>query len=207
MRKITNTEDEMKNTDKALGFLGMGLIVGGSNAIEMQEGEGQRELVKSAQLPTRGLNDPALSMITVVGPTEGDPLFSDVVLPAGWRKQATSHAMWSDLLDEKGWKRAAIFYKAAFYDRSAHIMACQRYGWGKDYDYTAASRFRVKDNATGEVLFVTAETPDPFPQNGTISREESFKRSDAEKPLEDEARTWIDTHFPQWRDAAAYWSD
>ena len=29
--------------------------------------------------------------------------------------------MWSDLLDDKGVKRGSIFYKAAFYDRSAFL--------------------------------------------------------------------------------------
>ena len=59
--------------------------------------------------------------IQVVGPSKGDDLFTDVKLPQGWRIQPTNHSMWSDLLDEAGVKRAAIFYKAAFYDRSAFI--------------------------------------------------------------------------------------
>jgi hypothetical protein len=42
-------------------------------------------------------------------------------LPAGWKKVATEHSMWSDLLDDQGRKRAAIFFKAAFYDYSAFI--------------------------------------------------------------------------------------
>ena len=48
-----------------------------------------------------------------------DDLFCRVTLPQGWRKQATDHSMWTDILDETGTRRVAVFYKAAFYDRSA----------------------------------------------------------------------------------------
>lgn len=204
MKKITNTERGMNGQTEAIAFLGIAMALGGSNAIELQEASGQRELAASAQLPTKGLNDPAFAMIKVHGQTEGDPLFSDVTLPDGWRKQRTDHSMWSDLLDEKGRKRAGIFYKAAFYDRGAHISPNRRYYSAKDYDYKTASRFIVKDNATGDVLFVSAESPDPFPQE-TISREESFRRSDLEGPNKAAALDWINEHFPNWNDASAYW--
>lgn len=51
-----------------------------------------------------------------------DDLFYEVVLPEGW--QVKSHgdsAYWSDLVDEHGDRVGSIFYKAAFYDRSAFI--------------------------------------------------------------------------------------
>ena len=55
-----------------------------------------------------------------------------VKLPAGWKKQATDHSMWSKLLDESGAVVASIFYKAAFYDRIAEMNCapyCRRYAW------------------------------------------------------------------------------
>ena len=42
-------------------------------------------------------------------------------LPPGWSRQGSDHAMWAHLLDEHGRQRVGIFYKAAFYDRSAHM--------------------------------------------------------------------------------------
>ena len=42
-------------------------------------------------------------------------------MPNGWKKQATDHSMWSELIDDKGKVRATIFYKAAFYDQRAFL--------------------------------------------------------------------------------------
>lgn len=98
-------------------------VLGGNpGAIERQEAQGQQELAASSQLPREGLGEAHTKEfgIKVLG-TSQDPLFEDVRLPEGWKIQPTSHSMWSDLLDASGVKRAAIFYKAAFYDRNATI--------------------------------------------------------------------------------------
>jgi hypothetical protein len=49
---------------------------------------------------------------------------SDAYPPAPWvrgKKVYSDHDMWSYIEDERGIKRVAIFYKAAFYDRSAYM--------------------------------------------------------------------------------------
>jgi hypothetical protein len=51
----------------------------------------------------------------------GDPLFCDATIPDGWTKKATEHAMWSSIVDTRGIEMVSVFYKAAFYDRSAHM--------------------------------------------------------------------------------------
>lgn len=92
--------------------------------IEASEAHGQRELAASSQLPTQGLSELATKFgIEIVGPSQGDGLFTDVRLPAGWQVKPTEHSMWSDLIDDTGTKRASIFYKAAFYDRDAFIRS------------------------------------------------------------------------------------
>ena len=98
-------------------------ILGGNpSAIEAQESEGQRQLAASSQLPIEGLAEIAAELnIQIVKPSTGDPLFTDVILPKGWKVQPTDHSMWSELLDETGATRAVVFYKAAFYDRRAFI--------------------------------------------------------------------------------------
>lgn len=101
------------------------LLGGNPRAIEAQEARGQRELVESTVLPTecRPADKAALEAAGVKfgDPLPGDPIFCNAELPEGWKKEGSDHAMWSYLVDETGTQRAAIFYKAAFYDRSAFI--------------------------------------------------------------------------------------
>lgn len=91
--------------------------------IEAQESRGQRELTsQSSQLPTDGLQEVAAKLgIEILGPVEGDRIFCEASLPEGMKIVATDHSMWSNLVDKDGNIVAGIFYKAAFYDRSAHI--------------------------------------------------------------------------------------
>jgi hypothetical protein len=106
-----------------------------SRYITDMEAQGQRELVASDRLPTDlGLmtrNDPeayqaARQEYEALGfqfgdPDPDDPLFMPAKLPDGWRREGSDHAMWSYLLDQRGLRRVAVFYKAAFYDRKAHM--------------------------------------------------------------------------------------
>lgn len=118
------------------GDLLCGLIADGAGHIERMEAHGQRELCASSQLPRERSEETtkALTAWGVVFHGNGeDDLFERVTLPSGWSKQSTDHAMWSNLVDDKGRKRAAIFYKAAFYDRSAHMGVEWRYACGTDY--------------------------------------------------------------------------
>ncbi len=114
---ITNTTRKENHFEWCIG--------GNPRAIEDQEARGQQQLVESPQLPTdcRGDIRKALEAAGVLfgPPMEDDPIFCRATLPAGWKKRATEHSMWSELVDQDGEVRAAIFYKAAFYDRSAFM--------------------------------------------------------------------------------------
>lgn len=112
---ITNT----KNNPRYDWVLG-----GNPAAIESQEARGQMELIDSEQLPVKveGDRKKLEDKGVVFGkPTPGDEIFCSAKLPVGWKKRPTDHSMWSELVDEKGAVCAKIFYKAAFYDRSAFI--------------------------------------------------------------------------------------
>lgn len=119
MSKITNTaaSDPIEKFLVALDPNGRG--------IEDQEARGQRELVSSTQLPTEVLyaTDADLEALgfSFGPPDPSDPMFRDATLPVGWTKQGSAHAMWSYIVDERGLERVSVFYKAAFYDRSAHM--------------------------------------------------------------------------------------
>jgi hypothetical protein len=94
-----------------------------SGAIEAQERRGQQDLVRSELLPSdlRGTEAAFEELGFILGDVQADdPLFRQVTLPAGWAREASDHAMWSYIIDPLGRRRVSIFYKAVYYDRSAH---------------------------------------------------------------------------------------
>lgn len=177
-----------------------------SGVIVASEARGQRELVEASQFPAdmRGERAVFEAMgVEFLGPTEGDPIFLDCRLPAGWMKVATNHAMWSDLMDAKGRKRAEIFYKAAFYDRRAHARPCRRFdvsvrGFA---DYTRWIGY-VLDTCSppGEtegrrVVFASAEMVDP---------KDTWQ---GEAMAGEAVRAWLAEHLPGYKDPLAHWDD
>lgn len=84
------------------------------------ESDGQRQLVHSDQMPADAPWEDLEALGFVKGaPVRGDDLFVTCTLPDGWSREGTGHAMWSNVLDERGVTRVNVFYKAAFYDRRA----------------------------------------------------------------------------------------
>lgn len=108
--------------DPALHLLGS-LSDRPAGYIEDMEAAGQQQLVNSDLLPVEA--NPADDTAWIaLGFTLGevvadDPLFRHAILPNGWSRKADGHAMWSNIVDERGIERVSIFYKAAFYDRRA----------------------------------------------------------------------------------------
>lgn len=93
------------------------------NEIIEQEKRGQRKQVNSSTLPQemRG-GRAAYEALGVTFGADVDDIFIEAILPDGWTKRATDHQMWSEVVDETGKVRIKVFYKAAFYDRSAHMF-------------------------------------------------------------------------------------
>jgi hypothetical protein len=112
---IENTSER----DPMLHLLGV-MSEGTSGYITGMEAAGQRQLLASSQLPKDGPWDE----LTALGFVKGEPvddLFVNATLPEGWKREGSDHAMWSYLLDQRGIRMVAIFYKAAFYDRRAFM--------------------------------------------------------------------------------------
>ena len=133
---ITNTTSKYKQPEiSSLHYLT--LLDMTPETIYAQEKLGQQELVRSSQLPSNsGRNVNVIEQyekmgIKVIGESIKDDLFLDVELPQGWSIKDTDHSMHSKLLDDKGRERAGIFYKAAFYDRTADITFYQRIRLGQ----------------------------------------------------------------------------
>lgn len=132
MSNIDNTTARMKDPADQLGFLAESMVTGSASVpIERMERDGQRQLVNSDRLPSR-INAPGRPQaearaefealgFTFGDPDPDDPMFMSATLPEGWKREGSDHAMWSYLLDTAGRQRVGIFYKAAFYDRSAHM--------------------------------------------------------------------------------------
>jgi hypothetical protein len=123
---IDNTTERLRGTKTADAIL-IDARHGGSwgpNSIEQMERDGQQQLVSSDRLPVdTHRTDAEFEALgfTFGDPDPGDPIFRPATLPEGWRREGSDHAMWSHLVDGLGRKRAGVFYKAAFYDRSAHM--------------------------------------------------------------------------------------
>ncbi len=168
-------------------------------AVRSQEADGQRSFVGSDTLPTDMRGDARAVLeaagVEFLGTVEDDPMFQYVELPEGWEKVGTDHSMWSELVDEKGRKRASIFYKAAFYDRSAHIGVNRRYGFRLDYDRLENDGVAVVNiTDCGEVIHTTE--PIQFDED---------TRYEAQDEAREKAKSWLDEHYPLWEEASMYW--
>ena len=200
MRKPINTQKEAKENPGL--FLLEASFLGSSNTIRNQESQGQRSFVNSDTLPEMLETTKAVLErfgVKVLGPVEGDPLFLYVELPEGWKKVPTEHSMWSHLVDDKGRKRAAIFYKAAFYDRSTHISLVPRFSVRLDYELHEKMKLIVADVWDGDkVIFSTDPVPAP------TSRDASYA---LEHKAELIARDWLAMRWPDWAKVDAYWEE
>jgi len=189
----------------ARGDIKNAVIASTPGGIERQEAEGQKAFVTSGTLPNCSqLQQKQLEKAGFTFGTQADDLFVNVRFPPGWTKKATDHSMWSELRDAKGRKRAGIFYKAAFYDRSAHMQLERRYtvsgealkadgsvfDWAKDKQ-PVKERAVVTDHATGQTLWAS----DPWLY---------AEFSAGDKPT-GVATAWLKEHFPEHEDPSAYW--
>jgi hypothetical protein len=205
MKTPTNTEQLAKDNPGAI--LAEGIIRGGSGMIEAMEARGQAELINSAVLPAEGSAGSVWEKIGVRfgAPVDGDPIFRHVELPAGWKKVATDHSMHSHLVDDKGRVRARIFYKAAFYDRSASIHLARRFeatyepegGWDAPYE---APVFAIVRDCDREIW----RSPAPYNASGEPGSSSWVPRSEGATLA---AAAWLNEHWPNWRDVTAYWDE
>jgi len=186
--------------------------------IEAQEAQGQQDFVASETLPIECnfCKREQLEAMGIVFGEEIDDLFIEARLPEGWEKAPTDHSMWSKLIDEQGRERAAIFYKAAFYDRSAHISLTRRFsttiepvcGWEEENYQAYPWHCVVKD--AGEIVWQSEEQLGVEPSY-TRSDEEGRKVwldwHDRKRDMHKLGEAWLDENWPEWRDPLAYWGE
>jgi len=207
-----------------------GFPVDPSKSITDQESRGQNSLVNSDQLPIKFNHHPngerVLEALGFVWGDKavGDELFRDVTMPKGWKKVATDHDMWSDVVDDQGRKRLSIFYKAAFYDRDAFTNIHNRYHMDsklymdrhglKEYNYDIKrpnDLFEadcVVDSATGKDIFRTDIIVRSVGVKGSDENEKArllwIKQSDENETV---VKQWMKDNKPEWENPLMYWDD
>lgn len=175
------------------------LLLGDSGqTILNQEKRGQQDLQQYDVLPIDSPRDKLESLGFWFGEYIDD-LFIECKLPEGWKKVPTNHSMWTDLIDDRGRCRAGIFYKAAFYDRSAHMRLNRRFsyssqpvgGWEQE-NYRDKPFFSVVSDNGNIVWYSEEHACDDYP---------------LADQHEKEARLWLDEHYPNWENDLAYWEE
>jgi len=200
-------ENDIRLTPAALSALASGdfvnaLVAATPGGIEIQEAQGQQQLVNSSKLPAKKYARETLEKFGVVfGEEDEDQLFVNVTLPDGWKLKATDHSMWSDLLDEQGRMRAAIFYKAAFYDRRASLTLVRRIKVDTGRVGENKREAKVVVNENDKELVLTS-----YEKAYTKSVDDPFKpEDDAAEFVQKQAFDWLAEHYPDWQDLGAYW--
>lgn len=214
------------------GFLGGD----GQRTLLDAEQRGQDQMVESESLPVRTnfCTDADLEAMGVqLGkPFTEDHLFRPAILPDGWEKKPTDHAMWSEVVDARGRKRLSIFYKAAFYDRDAFINAVERYrvlsgmsfrSHQPDYDYETALPYGEAEGDRDMVVvdFGQGEAPVELQRFEVVKPPDKPRELDdppevqaqweahfaSNKEAEKAAEAWVEERYPDWRKPAAYWDE
>lgn len=184
------------------------MVAATPGGIEAQEAQGQQAMVTSSILP---LDAPWDDMVQI-GIERGQPvdeLFVSCALPAGWRRIATEHSMWSDIVDDKGRKRASIFYKAAFYDRRAYMSLECRYtvsvepvlGWAAK-DYRSGGWVALVKDAGTVIWASSAIEPEP---DYNADRDVWHNWLDRKDALADAASNWLIQNYSDYKNPTAYW--
>lgn len=194
------------------GDLENAIIASTPGGIERQEAAGQQELCQSGKLPIRApwdaLKRMGFEQKEPVEPVDG--IFYNVIFPKGWSLKPTEHSMWNYLLDANGSKRARVFYKAAFYDRSATLYLEQRFEIDahirtEENELSDSKIFAaVKDNKTND--FATQIYKFEFdPKADEFDKEKG--RYGVRDKARNELKEWLDKNYPEWGNPEAYWAD
>jgi hypothetical protein len=108
--------------------------------------------------------------------------------------------------------RRDFFYKAAFYDRSAHIRLTRRFSCRQDYDTCEADPTKVRwvviDHGNNDAVIHEAVFDTPHKRN-TEGREywDALAKIEEEHGYSGGCSKWLEENYPQHNDPTAYWED
>jgi hypothetical protein len=181
-----------------------GLMKGSSDGlIEEQEKRGQSKVIDSEVLPKKFnyCTKEQFEKMGIVFGKDADDLFCYVDFPKGWKKERMDNPLWSKLVDEKGRKRALIFYKAAFYDRDAFLNISSRYSYSY-FETTDENGDYVDQNVATHFSTYITDCGNPIKCIAVRKREYGSEESDIHSNM---ARKWLEKNFPDYENPLAYW--
>jgi hypothetical protein len=123
-----------------------------------------------------------------------DDLFVSVTFAPGWELRPTDNSLWTNLVDEKGRHRGMVFW-APYEHRASIFLDCR---------YRCQLRWARGVPELGDVLCAVSDC-----DGSVLYNAGSFPSSERD-PLERASalcEKWLDEHFPNWRDPAAYWDE
>lgn len=90
--------------------------------IEAQERMGQKDVCRKTMIPKEMIpNRRAYEDMGIHIRNDANDIFFSADYPKDWTIKPTNNPYYSLIIDNTGKERAQIFYKAAFYDKSAYI--------------------------------------------------------------------------------------
>lgn len=174
------------NERDAFQALALASVMGPSAALQHMEQQGLEASRREETLPSAMSDDRAtFEKMGIVFHEEvpGDPMFTKVTLPPGWRKEHTGHSMYLD---------------------------CRRYSVAANYgdkDSEAHARAVVRD---GETEIWTTERVEITEENrrGVYNRKtHTYDVKPIRDQMEDKAVAWLDENRPGWDSPLARWDD
>lgn len=175
--------------------------------IEAQEKRGQQEQAEQETLPMElGPNTGSFEKAGFLLGEKLSDLFQEAIFPDGWYKKPTDHSLYTDILDGDGRRRGSIFFKDAFYDRSAKATLTRRFLVKTITDRDSNLVTAIIEDAAGMVERSVGGMERPRWGEG---RELAETNDKIIKDAEEKLKAWLDTTFsPAWRtDVNAHWDD
>lgn len=141
----------------------------------------------------------------------GDPLFTHVELPEGWKKRSNGSAFWNDIVDANGNVRMKYFYDGAFYNRRAHMG-----GPNSRYRTTPGARRSTKPGEEYVETLVIDNTLAVWYEDGSVCDEaviytygeaarDGEKWTTTQERVDAHIKNWLAMNYPEHDDPFAYW--
>lgn len=132
-------------------------------------------------------------------------LFQEVSYPPGWGNAPTKSHLWTDIIDEHGRVRGAIFYKAEAHDLRAHAVLYPRFSVGLDLSDRAMAQSTATMLIEDRLGLVNMRIDGLTKVNWAGDRAVAEAASSAELAAERKLKEWLDTNYPAWTTILGHW--